>query len=98
MSDQPGTGQLAAGAAMAAATGGTSLWLQVGSQVLAAAMQKSPAGPSSAPASNSFDNSGWTVATGGSAASGAPAKMSTTEMLSLAVLALVGFIAWSKRH
>lgn len=91
-------GSLAGTAAAAFATGGTSLWIQAGSQVLGAALKRAPAGPSSADASNSFDNSGWTVATGSARASGAPARMTTTQMLALAGMALVGWVVWAKKH
>lgn len=57
-----------------------------------------PIGPSAAQSDNVFDSSGWTVATGGSKASGAPSAASNPWLIGAAVLAItLVAVVWLKK-
>lgn len=78
--------------------------LSAGSSVLSSALAPSPAGPSNAVSGNgymstSFDNSGWTVATGKASAEGGDRGIDLTQMAILGIAALV-VIGWvrTKKH
>lgn len=75
---------------------GTAL-LDAGSKVLGSALAPSSAGPSRAESSlwqnTSFDNSGWTVSTGSSKATGGARGIDLNQWAIVAMIAL-GAIAW----
>ncbi|HYC45375.1 MAG TPA: hypothetical protein VED01_07785 [Burkholderiales bacterium] len=75
-------------------------WIMAGSEVLGAAVGR-PAGSaySSASSYHTFDSSGWTVALGGSSATGAPRTQTDLGQLSplLVAAALLAFIVWKKK-
>lgn len=78
--------------------------LTAGSSVLSSALAPSPAGPSNAVSGNgymatSFDNSGWTVATGKASAEGGDRGIDLNQLaiLGLAALVVIGWVRTKKR-
>lgn len=94
-------GNVGADAANAVLSGSLSLpgvdWLKAASPILSGAFSPSPAGPSQASLwqNQTFDNSGWTVSTGGSSASGAQTGLQLPQWGAVAV-AVVAVLAWAK--
>ena len=78
----------------------TSAMISAGSSVLGKALAPSSAGPSRADSSlwqsQTFDNSGWTVATGGGTAQGGARGLDLPPWMILAVV-VVGVVAWRKK-
>lgn len=76
-------------------------WINAGSNVLGKALAPSSAGPSRADSSlwqqNTFDNSGWTVATGGSTAQGGARGLDLPPWMILGAVALV-VVVWAKKN